>query len=276
MRTTPRQIVGRLRIPALIVKLVAAQVMLSGNEGCGTKEQQQTLQSPVQALGSVYKHGDGTVEAELVLISTIDKQHRFIDTASSADVIVDGKAISLTKDATRSGRWAATSADDARLVLEDGATYLFRFALEDSALAGDRSGGEFSGQVAAVVQGSAPAPPEGTLYVGHPVDLTFAPAIGGSKRGLLRITSPSGELVYNNFDTSQPQFDGSKHAGLLTGTKRTIPGTVFSEAGDYTVTLYTMNYAAGLDPHLSPDLGVFSGFLAGQAAEISLAVQAIE
>lgn len=276
MRTPTPGPLHRLRVPALLLLLGTAQLMLAGNDGCGTKEQQQTLQSPVQALGTVYGHGDGTVEAELVLITTIDKEHRFVDSASGVDVVVSGKSIPLTKDASRSGRWVASSADNPALVLREGATYLFRFSLDDEAAAGDRSGGSFSGQVEALVEGSTPTPAEGTLYVGHPLDLTFAPAIGGPKRGLLRITSPSGELVYNNFDVSQPQFDGSKHAGLFTGTKRTIPGTVFAEAGDYTIALYTVRYAAGFDPHLSPDLGVFSGFLAGPAVEISVSVQAIE
>ncbi len=261
----------RLRFAALVLAAVLAQTTLAGRSGCGTSEQQASLESPVQALGSVFRHPDDSVEAELVLISTISKDHVFIDSAQSVELVIDGATAPMKKDATRSGRWSLTQADAPELELDAGTRYLFRFTLDDPELAGDEAGGRFVGEV---VANGAPVSvtPAGPAYVDHTLDLTLAPALTGSLRGVIEVYGPDGALTYGNFDRSQPRFDGSKHARLQMGSRVTLPGTAFPVAGDYRIVVYAMTYTVGFDEHISAELGVLSGFLAGPGTEISVQV----
>lgn len=273
-RTNVRTVVRAAWLPASLCALaVMAPIFLSGNNGCGTTEQKETLESPVQALGTIYQHPDGVVEAELVLISTIGKTHVFIDTATSVELVVDGTTIiPLPKDTTRAGRWAITSSQQPALRHEASTRYLFRFELDDSRVAGKMAGEQFTGEVTANTSPST-VTPVSAGYVGHTLDVTFSPKIASDERGVLLVYGPDGEVTYRNFDLRQPQFDGSKHARLIIGLEHTIPGTAFPEPGDYRIVLYTMRYVSGFDPHKSSKLGVVSGFMAGAASEASVNVE---
>ena len=257
------------RLAVLLALVLVSELFLAGREGCGTKEQNETIKSPVQALGTVYKHSNGSVEAELVLISTIDKTHAFIDSATEVELVVNGQANPMTKDPSQHGRWFLRSE---QLELEQGTRYLFRFDLDDPALAGEQSGGRFVAEVEGYDSPSTITPKQ-AAYRDHSLDVEISPAIRSPRRGLLRVYGPDGSLTFENFDLKQPQFDGSKHARLIVAGQHTIQGTAFPEDGEYRIVLYTMNYAAGFDPHLSAELGVFTGLLAGSAAEVSVTVE---
>ncbi|MBM4321635.1 MAG: hypothetical protein FJ125_17255 [Deltaproteobacteria bacterium] len=258
--------------PTLLLLGAVAQLFLSGNNGCGTKEQQTTMKSPVQALGNVLEHADGKVDAELVLISTIGKTHVFIETATNVQLAVDGTTV-IDLPKAGPGRWAVSSTGEPRLKLEAGTRYQFRFDLDDRATAGEMAGGHFVGEV---VANGAPSQvtPTSEGYANHTLDVTFLPAIrdqsGSARRGILYVFGPDGSITFRNFDLTHPQFDGSKHARLIAGDRYVLPDTAFPVSGDYLIRLYTVSYVAGFDPHKSAELGLFSGFLAGPASEVSV------
>ncbi len=262
---------SRRMLPIVAVALLA-QTLLAGRSGCGTQEQKETLNSPVQALGTIYGRPDGAVFAELVLITTKDKEHRFIESAEDVTLSVDGEVIRLEKDPARPGHWTASSSNEPRLVLEDGTRYMFGFVVPDAADAGELAGEKFMGEVRGRVATSSVIPTVEAL-AGHTLDIDISPALTGDVRGVYLVRGPSGQVTYENFDTSTPRFDGSKHARLVWGSKHVIPGDAFPEPGEYTIEFYTMNYTAGFDPHISAELGLFAGFMAGKAVEVSVTVR---
>lgn len=260
---------------ALVLIVLLAQVFLAGRNqgGCGSEDAQDTWQSKVQALGTIYQDPDANIEAELVLISTISKDHAFIDSATDVYLAVDGKRIALQKDATRSGRWSVTNAQAVDLTLTDTTRYQFGFELDDAELAGDDAGALFRGEVTGYDSPSVMTLATEKAYVGYSMDIEIAPALTGERKGVLFVYGPDGDVTWHNFDTDQPQFDGSKHAELIAGREHTLPAEAFPVAGAYRLVLYTMRYAAGFDQHISADLGVFSGFMAGSSEELIVNVE---
>ncbi|MDY0058524.1 MAG: hypothetical protein RBU45_01840 [Myxococcota bacterium] len=260
----------RSALPLVLVALLAQGL---AGQSCGTKEQQQKLASPVQALGNLYEHPGGVVEAELVLVSTKEKEHVFLDSAREVQVRLEyGEAIPLTKDASRAGRWAVTSTENPALTFSAGKRYAFSFRLEDEPLAGDQGSSYFQGEVVAIDDPVIPVATSNAAQ-GFSLDLDVGQAFTGSRRGVLRVFGPTGALVHDNFDLTHPRFDGSKHAELIQQPKITVPASAFQTAGNYRVVLYTMNYAAGFDEHLSAELGWLSGFMAGSAGELLVEVK---
>ena len=74
------------------ISLFAAGISLAlfpgAKNGCGSEEANTTLTSPVQAVTTLLERSDGTVEAELVLISTARNPHEFVDTAKQVEIRV--------------------------------------------------------------------------------------------------------------------------------------------------------------------------------------------
>lgn len=100
-----------------LVQAACAAVALAGTLGakdCGSKEATETLFSPVQAVTTLLERSDGTVDAELVLISTTVFPCQFVDTAKNVRVRVpDGTMIPLTL--ATPGHYRASSKTNATL-----------------------------------------------------------------------------------------------------------------------------------------------------------------
>ncbi len=254
MRETSHTLTRRL------IGVVAASALTLGLIGCEAEEN-TTLLSPVQAVTTLVEKDDGTVEAELVLISTSVSPHEFVDTADNVRVRVPGGVfVGLAR--TSSGHYTMDSTQNAELTYQENETYQFRFDLDDET-AQQVSGGNFVAVMTAPagdVTFTIADPPQ---FAGDTATLTWTPA---NRYGLIRVENGSGVTVYENFDFSQPQFDGSKWARLSNSGMDVLGVDVFDTAGDYTIHFCGVERTSGFDPSLSAELGVLSGFLIGKFA----------
>jgi len=246
----------------LLVAGLALVFLPGAKNGCGSKESNQTLTSPVQAVTTLLERDDGSVEAELVLISTATSKHQFVDTAKNALVrMPDASLVPLSLSSP--GHYTADSDSNASLVYQPGATYQFKFELDDASAAKKVAGGSFVAVMTApddVVTFSLTKPP---AFAGDTAELQWAPA---SRYALIEVRDSSGGLVYANFDFTQPTFDGSKWARLKKGGSDTLGVDVFADPGSYTVSLCAVDKVSDFDKSLSAELGALSGFLIGRCA----------
>ncbi len=253
---------------AMLTKAVLVAALLGtltgAKSGCGTQESNETWNSPVQAVMTLLEAADGTVTAELVLISTNTADHQFVDTAQAPRVRApDGSEVSLTLGDP--GHYTASSATDANLTYEPGETYQFRFELDDPDAADQVAGGNFVAVMTApddVVTFEISKEP---AFAGDTAQLSWTPT---ERYALVNITyEPTGELVYANFDFQEPTFDGSKWARLKRGGTFDLGVDVFAEAGEYTIEFCAVDKVSDFSQELSAELGVLSGFLIGRCAE---------
>lgn len=243
--------------------LVAALPALMGAEG-GCTLLQGTLESPVQAITILREHADGSVDVDLVVISTKDFDNRFITSVTNAELRTpSGDLIPLTQD--EDGHYRAHSNDHEQLVYEPGDTnYRITFDLDDEGVAGEAAGEDFI----AVVQ----APDAEVTF-----ELTRAPEFAGDVstiewtpshlEGLLEVRNADGELIFDTFDLATAEFDGSKWGSLIHGGRQNLPVDVFADPGRYTLSFCAVQSQEGLDEELSSGLGVLSGFLAGRCVD---------
>jgi hypothetical protein len=235
---------------------------MGSDGGCGFA--QETLDSPVQAVTVLVERADGTVDADLVIISTEGAGSHFVETAEDAELRVPGGAL-VALELDEPGHYRSSSDVDPALVYAGGTeNYRVTFDLDDPADAGEAAGDDF----VAVVQ--APGD-DVTLefsklpeFAGDTATVQWSPA---GLDGLLEIRDPHGELVYTSFDLSTPDFDGSKWMSLLHGGIEDLSVSVFADPGTYTVSFCGVASQEGFDEELSAALGVLSGFLAGRCIE---------
>lgn len=249
---------GSLRGMAALAVLLP--LLMGGKGGCGSKENNEKLASPVQAVATLLEAADKSVSVELVLISTATTPSQFITTATSARLRVpSGTEVPLVHSSP--GHYTASSTTSPDLVYAGGQTYKFAFELVDEALAKQVSGGSFLAVVIApddqVSAGVAKAP----AFAGDTAILSWAPA---ARSGIINITNAGGQTTYSTFDFSTPAFDGSKWARLQTGGRFDLSVDVFPVAGTYTASVCVVSKVSDFDKSLSVDLGVLSGFLAGR------------
>jgi hypothetical protein len=236
-------------------------LLIGGSGGCGSKENNEKLVSPVQTVATLVEGADHTVTVKLVLISTAVTPHQFITTATNTRLRVpSGLEVQLTQ--TSPGHYTATSQTDTNLVYVGGQTYRFNFDLIDADLAKQVSGGNFVAVLTVpddTVEASMSTPPE---FAGDTAVLTWTPA---NRAAIIDVTNDeSGQITYSTFDFTAPDFDGSKWARLKTGGSFQFGADVFSVAGNYTVRVCAVSKVSDFDKSLSKDLGVLSGFLAGR------------
>lgn len=251
-----------LRTTAAVLLTLAMPALMGAEGGCTLI--QDSLDSPVHAVTTLLERADGTVEAEVVIISTEGPGSQFVDSAENVQMRVPSGAI-VDLQPAQPGRYAETSDDDSRLVYDpEGGNYRITFDLDDAEVAGDAAGEEFIAVVAA---------PDGDVsfeftklpeFAGDTSSISWSPA---QLEGLLEVRDPGGNLVFTSFDLSHPDFDGSKWASLLHGGKENLRVDVFAEPGTYTVSFCAVQSQEGLDEELSAGLGIFSGFFAGRCAE---------
>jgi hypothetical protein len=218
---------------------------------------------------TLLEHEDGTVEAELVLISTATSSHQYVDSARDAHV--------RTPDATKvglglaePGHYTATSADNPALVYEPGATYQFTFELDDEAAAKKVSGGNFVAVMTAPDDQVTFSMSKEPAFAGDTARIEWTPT---NRYALITIRDMSGQVVYKNFNFDKPQFDGSKWARLKKGGSQDLGVDVFADPGDFTIELCAVDKTSDFDTSLSAELGALSGFLIGRcAAPIALTV----
>jgi hypothetical protein len=249
-------------VPKLLAAGLAVAFFPGAKSGCGSEESRETLESPVQAVATVLENSDGTVNAELVLISTATPSHQFVDTAENVEFrMPTGDLVPLPL--ASAGHYATDSATDPNLVYQGGERYRVSFDLDDEDAAGDYAGGNFVGSATApddeVTFNLARAPE----FAGDSADLEWTPA---ARRALVTVLDANGDVVYKNFDFAEPQFEGDKWARFETGGSLTLSVDTFPEAGDYTITLCAIAGASDWDLDLSAELGVLSGFLLGRCA----------
>ncbi len=229
--------------------------------GCGSEENQTTLYSPVQAVTTLLEKADGTVDAELVLISTSVRPNVFIDSATNARVRVPtGESVSL--DLTSSGHYTASSEEDENLIYQAGSTYQFSFDLEDE-LASQVSGGNFVAVMTAPDYEPTFEFSDLVEFAGDSSEISWTPS---DAYGLIKIYDADENLVYANFDFSDPSFNGSKWARLTKGSK-SLGVDVFADPGTYTIEFCAVDKVSDFSQDLSAELGALSGFLIGRCAE---------
>lgn len=236
----------------------------AAKSGCGSKEGVETLTSPVQAVTTLLEHADGTVEAELVLISTTGSPHVFVDTANDVTVRVPGGGL-VPLELGSAGHYVASSSDDSTLSYQPGETYQFSFELDDDAAADKVSGGNFVAVMDAPddeVSFTLSQPPE---FAGDIATIEWAPT---GRYGLIRVWhEDSDTLTYSSFDFEEPTFDGSKWARLPRGGTEDLSVDTFPEEGTYTISFCAVDLVRDFDTALSAELGALSGFLIGRCAE---------
>jgi hypothetical protein len=257
--------VGRLGYAPVFLVLIP--LLTGAKSECGSREAHETLTSPVQAVGTLLERADGAVDASLVIISSAGDDS-FVDEAEDVTMrMPDGERVELVLSGP--GHYTASSEDDAALVYEGGATYNFRFTLDDGAAGRDGRGGTFNGNQDAPddeVSAELSDPP---MFAGDSAAVSWEPA---GRYGLVRVLDAGGEVVFESFDFGQPRFDGSKWARLERGDLE-FSTDVFMDAGQYTIEVCAVDKAGDFDTELDASLGVGSGFLIGRCAEpISLDV----
>jgi len=258
LRTAPKPFTAIAALTGLVLTLPAAK------NGCGSLESNETFLSPVQAVTTVLEHADGSVTAELVLISTSVNPHAFVDSAYDVGLRVPGGAeVQLSLDSA--GHYTASSQSDPSLVYTANETYQFSFDLDDEAAAKQVAGGNFTGVVDApddTVTFSLAEPPE---FAGDVARLEWSPS---SRYGLIRVYHMElEEVTYANFDFDEAQFDGSKWARLTKGGSKELGVDTFAEPGNYQVSFCAVDAVRDFDTSLSAELGALSGFLIGRCAE---------
>lgn len=250
-------------LATLALGVIAFVFCPGAKNGCGSKEANETLTSPVQAVTTLLERDDGTVEAELVLISTAVSPHEFVDSARDVEVRVpSGSFVPLV--ASSSGHYTATSKSDPSLSYVAGETYQFRFELDDEAMAKQVSGGSFMAVMDAPgdeVSSSLDTPPE---FAGDTAKISWSPS---SRYALITIThEDSGEVTYSTFEFTEPEFDGSKWARLKKGGSMDLAVDTFPDSGTYRIELCAVSKTSDFDKNLSAELGMLSGFLIGRCA----------
>lgn len=239
--------------------------------GC-SDEELATLTSPVQAVATIYHHTDGTVEADLTLISTSVNPSVFVNEATDTKLRViskTGDVVSVPLAHSAQGHYSATSSASAELAWEPGAVYAFDFDLEEDTRETRIEGGKYTAQVTAPEQGVTLTVTEAPLAPGL---LAKVSVTGLYQKGIVRVVGPDGVETYSNWNMDTPDFDGSKWNSLLVGQSQTIPAKAFPDSGAYVLEFGACTYVSGFDPALSADLGVLSGFLACEGTEIGLDV----
>ena len=222
------------------------------------------VQSPVQGVASVMVQPDGEVVAELIVVSTEDwREHRWVDSATNVELRVpDGTLVEL--QSVGEGRYRASSDDAPELAWMVGERYRITFELDDTDLAGDYAGEQFIAVVDAPADAISFSLERAPAFVGDTAELRWSPS---SLDAMIDVYGPSGELIFTTFDTSEPNFDGSKWGSLARSGQHTLPVDVFAEAGSYTIAACVVASQEGFDAELSAALGVGSGFLAGECFE---------
>lgn len=222
------------------------------------------LQSPVQAITRVLVQPDGSVVAELTLVSTEDyREHRFADGATNVELRVpDGTIVAL--EPVGEGRYVADSNSSPELRWMPGERYRVTFEFDDTELAGDYAGEEFIAVVEAPADEINFTVEHVPAFVGDTAELSWRPT---ELDALIDVYDPSGKLIFTTFDMSTPEFDGDKWASIARFGAHTIPVDVFTEPGSYTISACVLASHEGLDAELSSALGPGSGFLAGECFE---------
>jgi hypothetical protein len=263
-RSVDRPAPSRLRrtLRHLAVGVPALAMLMAAEGDCALNW--LTTKSPVNAVTMVLEHPDGSVSAELALVSTADRRdHQWIDTAELVELRVpDGTLVAL--EPAGDGRYRANSDDDPALTYNPGERYRVTFELEDEKLAKDMAGEDFVAVVDAPedeIRFELERPP---AFVHDTAELSWSPA---QLDALLEVYDPEGELVYTTFDMSHPSFDGSKWASLASFGSHTLPVDVFDSPGSYTLVACVVASQEGYDAELSAALGLGSGFLAGRCVE---------
>jgi hypothetical protein len=222
------------------------------------------LQSPVQAITRVMVQPDGTVVAELTLVSTENpREQRFADGATNVELRVPGGTI-VPLEPIGEGRYRTDSVSAPELLWMPGERYRVTFELDDTELAGDYAGEEFIAVVDAPNEDISFTIDHMPEFVGDTAELSWRPS---SLDAMIEVYDPDGELVFTTFDMSTPEFDGDKWASIARFGQHTIPVDVFTEAGSYTISACILASQEGLDAELSSALGPGSGFLAGECFE---------
>jgi hypothetical protein len=222
------------------------------------------LQSPVQAVTRVLVQPDGSVLAELTLVTTEDyREHRFADGATNVELRVPGGAI-VELEPVGEGRYVADSKTSPELLWMPGERYRVTFELDDTEEAGDYAGEAFIAVVDAPADEINFAVEHVPEFVGDTAELSWRPT---ELDAVIEVYDPNGELIFSTFDMSTPEFDGDKWASIARFGAHTIPVDVFTEAGSYTISACVLASREGLDAELSSALGPGSGFLAGECFE---------
>jgi hypothetical protein len=252
--------------------LTAALATLPGaKNGCGTKEFNETLMSPVQGVMTLVERADGTVEAELVIISTASSEHRYVDSAENVTLRTpSGVDIALERE--RHGHYRASSVTSHDLSYVPNETYSFQFELDDPDLAGDVAGGDFHGIMDPPGDHVSLEITRAPEFAGDTASISWEPA---GRYAIVEVrNAETGQAAYSTFDFDQPHFDGSKWARLQTGGSLELGVDVFADAGTYTISLCAVDKVSDFDKSLSTELGALSGFLAGRcAAEQTVSVE---
>jgi hypothetical protein len=227
------------------------------------EENIKKLMSPVQAVTTLLQKADGSVEADLALISTETDPHEFVTSATNVELRVPGgKQVPLDQEAD--GHYKANSAGNSDLLYVGGETYQFRFELTKQAEDQEVEQGDFVAVVTAPDNDVSFTWADEPEFTGDTAQLTWTPK---TFNAIVNVYGPDGSLTYSTFDFSEPQFEGDKWARLGTGGALTIPVMAFPDAGSYRVTMCAVVKTSGFDEEISDELGVMSGFLAGKCAE---------
>ncbi len=254
--------VNRHRVYRIGGALFALLFLPAAKNGCGSKEANTTFTSPVQAVTTLLANDNGTVEAEVVLISTASTQHKFIDDATNVQLRVpDGTLIPLSLSS--SGHYTADSSGNAALVYTPKSTYQFKFDLDNATEAKKVAGGNFSAVTDAPNDQVSFSFSKQPAFAGDTSTVMWSPS---ERYALVTVTDSTGNVVYQNFDFQDPHFDGSKWARLKKGGSMDLGVDVFANAGTYSVRLCAVNKVSDFDTSLSADLGALSGFLIGRCA----------
>ena len=239
------------------------------------RERMRTLASPLQAVATILEMADGTVEAELVLISTAKPQHEFVTTAQNARLRIPGGEM-VDLEQVEPGHYKANSKQNSAIVYKAGQTYQFRFDLpapvepqrpQRQGQKEEQQDEQTKTYVAVTktpdkaAEFSWDKKPE---FAGDTARLSWKPR---SLLAIVVVRNPKGEVCYSTFDFSDPQFGGDKWGRLGSNGALALGVDVFSEPGEYQVLKCGVTRNSGFDPEMSADLGILSGFLAGKCEQ---------
>ena len=257
-------------------------LVLSGHNGGCHPDDGPPRPSPAHALALVLET-DGTIEAELVLITTSTPQPVHIAGASTVSV-TDPAGTNVTL----AGDDFAYAADDAALLhYQAAAPFTFRFSIDASTAVSHHV---YEGSFELVLHGGADAPEawlDGEPGDGDEVVVEWQPS---GMHAVIDVRNDAGEVTAGTLDWSEPAIDSRIWRSLPFGGRHTLAASAFPASGAYTVRVCCVELMRRIGSdgrnaapqHLSDadgmsaDLGWLSGGLAGRCAVLAVDVLAVD
>jgi hypothetical protein len=259
-----------------VLLLMAVLLFVASGHGCH-EDQGEPLRSPVTAVAVLLQHEDGSVRAELHVVSTARVPQAALLAHDVRLTTPDHATLAL--DEVAPGSYALSSGDEPALTYAPDAEYQLSFSLDEATA---RDGHVFAGSFGVALYGLRDAP---MVWIGEPA------AAGGdvvvewspSQSALVEVVRADGTTSFRNVDFDHDPIDYDSWEALAPAGVASVPAGAFG-LGDNLVRVCTVDvHRPSSDPPVQPQhqgatvvladrLGSLSGAVAGRCAAVDVTV----